>query len=305
MALTILDIAKFNDSVGDLIEDSLAQAPEVAILPARTIPGFTFTSLHRTAVPSVGFRDGNEGVAPVQSTYLNREHSTFIVDASSEVGKATAQRATDGTAVVLAREARGMMIGALRSMGSQLWYGTGSTVASSTAASAAKGFQGCNQLVGTDIIVDKAGTGSARSSVWAIKYGEDGVQFVMGDEGVFDTDDPRLVRLTDGSSNPYDGWRTPLLWHQGIYVANQNALGRIKNITAAATLDDDDIYSLLSKFPTGHAPDALFMTRRSLEQLRSSRTATNQGGTPAPTPTTAGDNVPIVVTDNLLNTEVA
>jgi hypothetical protein len=305
MALTLLDIAKMNGSVGDLVEDSLAAAPEAERLPARTISGYSFKSLHRTTVPSIGFRDINEGNAAVQSVYKTRLHETFTVDASSEVDKALAQQSEDGVDVVLAREARGMMIGATRGMGSQLWYGTASTIASSTATNASKGFQGAVQFVDSSLVVDVGGVGSAASSAWAVKFGEDGVQWILGDGGAFDTEDPRIVRLTDSNSNPYDGYRTPMLFNLGIYVANQNAFGRIKNITAAATVTDDDFYTLISNFPVGHKPDAVFMTPRTLEQLRASRTATNTIGAPAPTPTTVADNYPIIVTNNIVDTETA
>jgi hypothetical protein len=304
MALTLLDIAKMNGSVGDLIEDSLVAAPEARIVPARTISGYMYKSLHRTTIPTVGFRDANEGTAAVQSVYKQRLHETFVVDASSEIDVAVAEAAEDGADVVLARAASGMLQGAFRGMGSQFFYGTATTVETSIAGSPTKGFQGLNELVGTDLIVDKAGTGSARSSVWGVKFGAEGVQWVVGNNGTIQTDDPRIVRVTDSNSNPYDAWRTPLRFNMGLYVANQNVLGRIKNITAAATLDDDDMYSLLSKFPVGVMPDAWFMSRRSLEQLRASRTATNIIGSPAPVPDSVA-GIPIIVTDSILDTEDA
>jgi len=304
MAITLLDITKQNESIGDLIEDDLVAAPEVAILPARTIAGYMYKTLHRSALPVVGFRDLNEGVAAVQSTWLNRIHETRTVDASSEVDTQVAAQSEDGVDVVLAREASGMLEAAYRGLGSQFYYGTATTVETSIAGQPLKGFQGLNQLVGSTIVVDKLGTGSARSSVWAVKFGEKGVQWVMGNGGMISTDDPRIVRVTDSNSNPYDAWRTPITFNIGLQVCNTNVLGRIKNITAAATLDDDDIFNLLSLFPAAIMPDALFMTRRSLEQLRASRTATNPSGSPAGNPDNVA-GIPIIVTDSILDTEDA
>jgi hypothetical protein len=160
------------------------------------------------------------------------------------------------------------------------------------------------ELTGSTIEVDVTGTGSARSSVWAVKGGEMGVQWILGNEGTFESGDPRIVRVTDSNSNPYDAWRTPLSFDIGLQVANENCLGRIKNITAAATLTDDHIYELLSLFPVGARPDWLFMSRRSLEQLRASRTATNTIGAPAPNPDSVA-GIPIIVTDSILDTEDA
>ena len=304
MALTLLDIAKQNGTVGDLIEDSLLAAPEVQVIPARTISGYMYKTLHRTTIPTVGFRDANEGAAAVQSVFKQRLHETFTVDVSSEVDVAVARQAEDGTEVVLAREASGMLEGAFRGMGSQFYYGTATTVETSIAGSPTKGFKGLNELTGSTIEVDAGGTGSARSSVWAVVGGERGVQWILGNEGSFETDDPRIVRVTDSNSNPYDAWRTPLTFDIGLQVANENALGRIKNLTAANTLTDDMIYELLSLFPVGVRPNWLFMSRRSLEALRASRTATNVIGSPSPNPDSVA-GVPIIVTDSILDTEDA
>jgi hypothetical protein len=78
---------------------------------------------------------------------------------------------------------------------------------------------------------------------------------------------------------------------------------RIANIDAGSnTVTDDLLYSGLEIFPAGRQPNLCVMNRRSLEQLRDSRTATNVTGAPAPRPSSI-ENIPIVVTDGLLITE--
>ena len=79
---------------------------------------------------------------------------------------------------------------------------------------------------------------------------------------------------------------------------------RIKKLTADSGkgLTDALIYSALAKFPTGVRPDVMFCSRRSLHQLRNSRTATNQTGAPAPIPTEV-EGIPIVPTDSLSDIE--
>ena len=110
--------------------------------------------------------------------------------------------------------------------------------------------------------------------------------------------------MVDANNNRFSAYIQEMLAHVGVRVGNKYSVGRIKNVTAQAgkTLTDAMIGSLLSKFPVGYMPDALFMSRRSLEQLRASRTATNATGTEAPTPTEA-HNVPIIPTDSILDTE--
>ncbi len=85
---------------------------------------------------------------------------------------------------------------------------------------------------------------------------------------------------------------------------NKNSAVRIKNVGAAkdTTMNDDLAFEALSKFPVGVKPDFCFMNRRSLEQLRKSRTnVTSPTGVPTIPDNVAG--IPIVVTDSLLNTE--
>jgi len=58
----------------------------------------------------------------------------------------------------------------------------------------------------------------------------------------------------------------------------------------------------LALFPVGYKPDVFLASRRSIEQLRASRTATNATGAEAPTPTMF-EGIPIEATDSLVNTE--
>jgi len=94
------------------------------------------------------------------------------------------------------------------------------------------------------------------------------------------------------------------LAYPGLQIGNKYAVGRIKKITtdSGKTLTDALIAQLLEKFPVGFRPDYLFMNRRSLRQLQSSRTATNPTGAPAPFPSESF-GIPIVVTDSIVSTE--
>ena len=52
--------------------------------------------------------------------------------------------------------------------------------------------------------------------------------------------------------------------------------------SAGNSLTDDKIYEVLAAFPAGQAPNMIVMHKEVQEQLRASRTATNQTGAPAP-----------------------
>jgi hypothetical protein len=307
--LNLLDIAKMNgtDALVGLIEESIQAHPEL-LGPGRTIRGTSYKTMIRTALPTTGFRDANEGVAAVKSTYKNKLVETFIVNARIETDRAVADAYEDGPEAVMAIEASGVMESVMRSLASQFYYGTASTVGSSAAASASKGFPGLIETYNTSIEVDMAGAGSAASSVWAVKWGAGDVQWVYGNNGSMTLTDTTLERVLDGSTNPYTAYVRELLAYVGLQQVNVNSVGRIRDITTATGLSDNDIANLLSAFPTGVKPDVLYMSRRSLRLLRASRTATlSNGGTDRLTGLPFPDEslgIPIRVTDAIRDTEV-
>ena len=305
---TLLDIAKLNadDAIVPLIEKSLSAHPETTAIGWDTIPGQAYKTLLRTAVPSVGFREGNKGVATVKSAWENRIVETFILDASVEVDKAVADRYKDGRDAYMAKEAAGLIEGAMRAVASQCWYGRATTVATSAALQPTKGFPGLIECYdSTNMDYDAGGTSATTgSSAWLIATGMDKVHWVLGEDGAIDVGEIREVRLTDGT-NPYDGYRMPILAYVGLQLVNPNCMVRVRDLTADSgkTLTDAILYLAMDKFPVGMEPTDIFMTRRSRAQLRGSRTATNAIGAPAPNPTEF-DGVPIHVTDGIVNTEV-
>jgi len=299
--ITLLDIARLNgnDAVVGLIEQNLNAAPEAANWPMRTIRGTSYKTLVRTAVPTVGFRKGNEGTAAVKSTYINRLVECFILSSKIAVDVAVANAHEDGADAVKVLEASGVMKGAMYGMGTQAYYGSGSTVGNDT-----DGFPGLIDLVDSDYIVDangsSAGTGS---SVYGLRFSGQGVSFVGGNGEGMTLGDWREEYVTDsGSTNSYNAFVTPMDSWIGLQVVDISAVGRIADLDATAVLTDVLIASLIEKAPVGGMWEALYMNRRSLGQLQASRTATNATGTPAPFPTEAF-GIPIVVTDSIVSTE--
>ena len=71
------------------------------------------------------------------------------------------------------------------------------------------------------------------------------------------------------------------------------------------TLTDGMLTDLLSLFPVGYTPDAIFMTRRSMSQLIKSRIAVNASAYVGAVPgfVTDFDGIPVYRTDSIQNTE--
>lgn len=303
----MLDIAKRNgsDLLVGLIDETTKLIPEVSGITmdgtkvpnmgaARTIKGQQYKTLVRTSLPTAGFRDLNEGVTASKSTTENRLVETFVLNPRWECDKAAADQSEDGPEAFIAEEASAIMQAAMQALGIQFFYGRNT--------GHAKGHPGLIDAVQAAYTIDRAGVGNACGSVYAVKFGPKDVTWVYGQNGQMDLPDPRIESLTDANGKKFTGYVQELLAYVGVQVGSLFSVGRIKNVTEAAPLTDNHIYKLLAAMKV--RPDVLFMNKTLQEQLRSSRTATNATGTPAPRPTEV-DGIPIAPTESLTFTETA
>jgi hypothetical protein len=314
--LTLLDIAKLagNDAVVGLVDEASIPTPELTgrvrfmgkdvVVPnvgsSRTIRGRSYQTLVRTGLPTVGFRNANAGSASSKSTFEQRLFETFILNPRWDCDVAVAKSNEDGAEALLALEGDAVVTAALMALARQFYYGR-------NAGGDAAGHPGLLDSVDSAMVVDAGGSAAnTGSSVWAVTYGPKMLQWVFGEQGSLTMTDVRVESVTDANdaTKKYSAYVQEMLAFVGLQVVNKNAIACIKNLTAETnhTLNDAWMGKLAATFPTGYVPDAYFMNRRSLEQLRSSRTATNATGAEAPTPTDY-QGVPIIPTDNILSTE--
>ena len=163
------------------------------------------------------------------------------------------------------------------------------------------GHPGLRDFVDSAMIMDAEGTDEGKcSTVWAVRFGRKDVRWVLGQNGQVKMDDPWTESLVDDVGNKYTGYVQELLARVGLQCGSRFSIACIKTLSLTKTLDDDMMFDLIEAFK--QPPDVFFMTKRSRKQLRSSRTATNATGTPAPLPTEV-EGIPIVRTDSLLDTE--
>lgn len=300
---TLLDIVKANgtDPVVGLVDETSKSHPEITLGGARTIKGTNYKTLIRTGLPTVGFRNANEGTTPTIGVYENRLVETYIFNPRWECDKAVADRYEDGAEAYIAIEAAGIMEAAWQHLCKQFYYGS-----LATGGNDAKGFPGLLQAYdATNMVVDAGGTTAATgSSVWAVKFGPRDVQWVYGNGGSLDLSEVTTQRILDANSKALTAYIQELLAYPGLQVASIRSVGRIKKLTedSGKGLTDALIASLLNKFPSGVTPDLLLMSRRSLEQLRKSRTPTNATGEPVPVPSSVF-GIPIRTTDSIKDTE--
>ena len=311
---TLLDIAKANgsDATTGLIDETINAHPEIKVGSARTIKGQSYKTLVRTSLPTTSFRNANQGSATVKSTYENRLVETFILNPRWVCDKAIADRYEDGPEAYIGMEANALIAGSMVRLASQFYYGQSSlaavTGANGLALGDSAGFPGLMAAYdSTNMVVNAGGTSAGTgSSVWAVKFGPDMVQCVYGENGTLDISPLWTFPYTDpnDSTKQFTAYIQELLAYPGLQIGNLRTIGRIYNLTADAgcTLTDAKLFSLLALFPVGYRPDAVFMSRRSLNQLRQSRTAVNVTGAPAPIPTEV-EGIPIFPTDAISNVE--
>ena len=297
---TLLDIAKLDAGIGyPLIEEAVKLAPELMVVPADTILGTTMELTVRSGLPSVRFRNANEGVPRSKSTYETRTFQTHILDHQVAVDEQIVNGARD-KGRLLENHASGAVEAAMQYIGSQFYYGTGNDT---------KGFPGLLAQCKSDAAhtVDAAGAAS-KTSVWFLRLGRECVEFLFGNGQTIRLNDTwDLETVYDDNGNPYKAYTNWMKGRIGMRLANKNCAVRIKNLEEAGsnkkTLNDSLLYSAYEKFTEfGFEPTHIFMNGRSREQLRNSRTATTSNGTPAPLPT-EWEGIPIIRTASIANDE--
>ena len=305
--LTLLDLAKLNgaDPIVGLIEEVATSSPEVTLIPARTIRGTSYKTVIRNSRPSVALRAANEGTDASKSNFTERLVEAFILSARVEVDKAVARGYEDGPEAIQAIEAAGVMRAALSTVGTQTINGD---------AAGSKGFTGLQSMVdgfGSELVVDAGGTSAGTgSSVYAIKAGNTGVQYVYGNGTTFDLSSFREGDAVDAAGKRYAAFISDLTAWIGFQCVNKYAVGRLKDATADSGkgVTDAKLAELLSKFPVGERPTHLLMSRRSAFQLQVSRTSAPNTKQEAfngilPGVPTESFGIPIIITDSIVDTE--
>lgn len=124
--ITMLDLVKRRNGLKEigLVEANLQYAPELKLVPARTIKGTSYNTLLRTGLPSAAFTGLNEGVPASKSTYENKLVQCYPVRALIQLDKAAVSADTP-LASLQTDEASGVMEAVLRLLGRQFYYGRG------------------------------------------------------------------------------------------------------------------------------------------------------------------------------------
>lgn len=301
--MTSADVIALNSSeevvglINELLDEGLY--PEVKVIPATPITKITYKTLVLTALPSVGFRAANVGREHQKATLVARQVDCEFLDASWGIDERVARASEWGVDAACGVQAKAHLSAAMKALSDQVWYGVSAD---------AGGFAGIASLHpnnDSSRTVDAAGTTqTTASSVFAIKRGVQAVCFAWGEDGKIAEGPREYTQIFDGDGKVMWGWAQAISGWAGLQITNQQATGRICNLTedSGKGLTDLLLADLWSQFKVGKKPDVLFMSRRSNRQLRDSRTATNPTGAPAPFPKD-WEGIPIEITDSVVDVE--
>jgi hypothetical protein len=298
------------DFVGDALDLSPAQvtdlsnaAPLLMSLPmVSSSNGTNHKYVKETGAPVVGFRALNAGRELDHSVDTVVSLDLKVLDFSWAVDYALAKAWRKGGApALIAREGLRHLKAAFFEYEKQIIYGVGNQ---------AGGFAGLLDnpqfdALADEMVVNATGTTAATaSSVWLITAGENAMCSVMREGNPIELGETVVVDMLDGTGKHFPAYYTPGSAWCGLQIGGAYDIVRIANLTAdvGKGLTDDLIYTALSRFPGGRSPTHIVMNRRSLSQLRKSRTATNATGTPAPIPREV-EGIPILVTEAISSTE--
>lgn len=295
MALADLTIINDNNVADIDVRDLFDRAPLVAALNAVTASNGTVHKYFKTTgAPVVGFRDYNDGREHDSTIRTAVTLDLKIFDCSFTVDAAIARSYKGGAEALIRMEAIEALRAGFFKLEQQILNGT-----------EAAGFDGLADIYNTAAECVNSGGSTALSSVYLIRSGINDVSIVAGNSGQLTIGESVLQRVP-GATGHYMAFVTEIMSLYGLQVGSQEKSAvRICNIDNGANkLDDDLLYEALAEFESGSPPTHIVMNRRSAQQLRQSRTATNATGAPAPIPVEL-EGIPIVITDAIGNAETA
>lgn len=305
--LTIEDFVKINDvSVKDLgVSNILRKSPLMkALFPISASHGTVNKYLREVAYTQAlaGFRTANNGRDVAASNDETVTDTLQILDASFPYDAALADSHNKGKDWCINREAQRHLEAAFFEAEKQFINGQ--------IYGDAAGFTGLGDFLDPNaesvapILVNALGTVAA-TSIYFLRTNdsEKDCNVVFGNDGQIVLDDSVKQERLGANGKSYTAYWTPIQGYVGCQIGSSYSVGRLYGVDNGSNkLTDAKIYDVLSLFPSGGMPDYIVMNRRSLKQLRESRTATNATGTPAPNPTEV-EGVQIIVTDAIGNAE--
>jgi len=298
LALADLTVINDNNSLDIEISDLFQKAPLLSVMAAVPASNGTVHKYYKTTgAPAVGFRSVNDGREHDSTDRTAVTIDLKIMDASFTMDTKIADGYKGGPEACLRMEAMEHLKAAYFALEKQVITGT--------VGGSNSGFSGLANSLNTAAKCINAGGTTALSSVYLVRSNPNEVAMIAGNDGRLDVSESMRQRVP-GATGHFFAWVTEIAGWFGLQIGSDvKSIARICNLDATTKgVTDSILYDAISTFEAGALPNYIVMNRRSVNQLRKSRTATNATGAPAPIPTDI-EGIPIIVTDAISNAETA
>lgn len=287
---SLVGIIQFNDKnlsefiSSDLIQPSQLMA-ELPFIPASN--GMQHKFLVETGAAGAAFRTVNNGVTNASGTEKEVTAELKYLDCSWNRDVALADGAKDKDLYFEKQSMKALNAGI-----SKAEY----SFVQGTAYDAA-GPDGLDDLIQDEMILDAKGANGG-SHVYMFIKGESDVAGVVGNEGKFNVGEISNSLVVDEAGGKYTVDFQKIAGYMALQVGGKYSAAKAINV---ASVDDDLLSDLYFKFPADRLTalrnnGVILMSRKCLNDLKKSRTATSVTGAPAPTPTDF-EGIKIIVSD--------
>lgn len=326
--LTAMDLAarRGTDKEIGLVQQIVNQAPEIAVISGRPVPGTSTTARVQIGIPKGGaFRPLNDGVPLSAGEYEMRKFNAYPFDAQLQVDELTltaAEQEGDSLGDLQADEIAGALQNKAIAFSQQFYAGT---------LVDANGFPGLSTILGVYNgsdgnggvidsrtgkaivnVIDAGGTGASATTecVWYVWNNPQGIHFIFGGNKTLDVN-PWIWQTVAGktANTRLRASCSNISGFIGLAAAHPWSVACIKNIDATHPWTDALTAKLDALIPAGIVYTHCFATKRARSGLQQSRTvviqANQQTGNAkdianvAQTPMTDMNGVPITVTDGI------
>lgn len=295
---TFLDVIKSKDC-RDFVSATVTNAKEIELIHSESMDEYEEKTLVKTADGTFQFRDFNEGSETSLPKYEVRTTKCANANPVMDIDILLYERwERDGTLLQrIDGVKKDYFEGVIKQLGKQFYYGDNRD---NSADNPEKGFPGIDKMVMNGLRFSAGGsTANKQNSLWFICSGERNCSMIYGGgKGVpFSFSEMRReTRVEAGKKMTV--MCCDFTMYPAVRIKRPQSVAVIKNIQS--TFNDNMIYKAIAKMRSmGMEPDFAITTPEVIELLRSSRTAVNALGTPAPIPGDIGTGIPIYWTSSL------
>jgi len=291
--LTMTDALKaVNPVLGELYRVAQGSAPELDLLPTKTISGLQYRRPKLSTGDSVsGTRTDNAGVVAATAAIGFDSFDLATYTKYLTLDSRVASGFGDQLATMQAEQAAFKTIEQRAEIGSAFYTALLAAAVANTSGLKKAG----------------AGTTAANTSAYLVYLGPQGAEAILSKDsliGDWEQDDITYWDATAEKMKSYPGWKSFIQTHAAFSLGDAQGVARVANCDASAPLTDSLLSDALALLPTVYTADknnlVILVSRRGRSMIQHSRTTAVNVNVPTPTDF---DGYRIMATDSIPNTE--